>query len=97
MKKDLIDDIEAFTCLMYSKPRETSINTVRSGRLKKMVGVGAQLSSKSRVDLARLAPARVNIIPHIWRVNHRLATYNTYKRADRAIVEFPKPREDEQG
>ena len=46
MKKDLIDDIEAFTCLMYSKPRDKSINTVRSAMLKKMVGVDAQLCIK---------------------------------------------------
>ena len=36
---------------MYSKPREKSINTVRSVMLKKMLGVDAQLSSKSEVDL----------------------------------------------
>ena len=65
MNKDLIDDIEAFTCLMHSKPREKSINRVRSVMLKKMVGVHAQLSSKSGVDLARLPPARDNLIPHI--------------------------------
>ena len=95
MKKDVIDDIEAFTCLMHSKPRKTSINTsVRSVMLKKLVGVDAQLSSKSGVDLARLPPARDNLIPHIWRVNHSLATY---KRADQIIFEFPKPHEDEQG
>ena len=62
--------------------------------LKKMVGVDAQLLSKSKVDVARLPPARDNLIPHIWCVNHRLATY---KRADQAIVELPKPHEDEQG
>ena len=62
--------------------------------LKKMVGVYAQLSSKSVVDFARLSPARDNLSPHIWRVNHRLATY---KRVYQAIVEFPKPHEDEQG
>ena len=31
---------------------------------------------------------------HLSHVKHRLATY---KRADQAIVEFPMPREDEQG
>ena len=80
---------------MYYKPREKSIDTVRSVMLlKKMMGVDAQLSSNSGVDLTRLPPARYNLILHIWRVNHRLATY---KCADQAIVEFPKPHEDEQG
>ena len=89
-----MDDIEVFTCLMYAKPREKAINTVGSIMLKKMVGDDAQLSSKSKVDLALLPPARDNLIPHLWRVNHRLATY---KRADKAMFEFPKPHEDEQG
>ena len=62
--------------------------------LNKMVGVDAQLSSKSEVDLARLPPARYNLLLHIWRVNHRLATY---KRDDQTIFVFPKPHEDEQG
>ena len=87
MKKDLIDDIEAFTCLMTSNPREKSINTVRSVMLNKMVGVDAPLSSKSEVDFARLPPARYNLLLHIWRVNHRLATY---KRDDQTIFVFPK-------
>ena len=62
--------------------------------LKKMVGVDAQFSSKSEVDLARLPPARYNLIPHIWRVNYRLATYMW---DDQTIFKFPKPHEDEQG
>ena len=34
---EIIDELEAFTCLMYGYAREKSLNTVRSLMLKKMV------------------------------------------------------------
>ena len=69
------NDVEAFTCLMYGHDRERSINSVRSIMLKKMVGEDEQLTVKCKVDLSRLPPCRDNLVPHIWRVNYRLATY----------------------
>lgn len=94
IKKETIDDIEAFTCLMYGQPRVKSIDIVRSLMLKKMVGEDEELTTKSKVDLARLPPCKDNLVPHIYRVNHRLATY---KRADQGIFWCPKPHEPEQG
>lgn len=89
-----IDELEAFTCLIYGYPREVSVNTVRSLMLKKMVGEDARLTSKSKVDLSRLPPCKDNLIPHVQRVNHRLACY---KRADKAIFWRPKPYDPGQG
>ena len=83
VKPEVIDDIERFTCLMYGQARETSMNAVRSIMLKQMV-----------VDLSRLPPCRDSLVPHIYRVKHRLAYY---KRADKATFFSPKPYDPEQG
>ena len=90
----VMSDIEAFTCLMYGYAREKTVNGVRSLMLKKMVGEGDQLTTKSKVDLSRLPPCTDNLLPHIKRVNHRLAMY---KRADQALVGCPKPFDIGQG
>ena len=42
------------------------------------------LDSKSKVDLERLPPPKVCLIPHVQRANYRVACY---KRADEAIIE----------
>lgn len=62
--------------------------------LKKMVGENEKLTVKSKVDLSRLPPCRDSLIPHLQRVNHRLANY---KRADQAIFWSPNPFDDNQG
>jgi len=90
----MMDQIEAFTCLMYGYPREKSVDSVRAIMLKKMIGLDDQLSSKSKVDLSRLPPCRDNLLAHTHRVNHRLGIY---KRADQVIVDLPKPYDDCQG
>ena len=79
---------------MYGRAREKSVNVVRSIMLKQMVGEDEQLTTKSKVDLSRLPPCRDNLIPHIGRVNHRLAHY---KRADKATFLCPKPYDPGQG
>ena len=79
---------------MYGYAREKSLNTVRSLMLKKMVGEDARLTAKSKVDLSRLPPCRDNLVPHIQRVNHRLASY---KRAGQATFWRPKPHDPGQG
>lgn len=90
----VMDDIEAFTCLMYGQTREKSVNAVRGIMLKKMVGEDKQLTTKSKVDLSRLPPCRDNLIPHIGHVNHRLAVY---KRADKPVIWCPKSYDPGQG
>ena len=79
---------------MYGYSRQKSIDTVRGIMLRKMVGEDEQLTTKSKIDLFRLPPCRDNLIPHISRVNHRLAIY---KRADIPIFWSPKPYDPGQG
>uniref|UniRef100_UPI00358E566E uncharacterized protein n=1 Tax=Myxine glutinosa TaxID=7769 RepID=UPI00358E566E len=84
--------LEKFTCVMYGQSRESSVDIVRAKLLRKMVGEDKTLTSKSKVDLARLPPCQSALKPHIQRVNHRVALY---KRADQPIIEKPKPYEEQ--
>lgn len=83
-----MDQVEAFTGLMYGQARKKSVNAVRSIMLKKRVGEDEQLTTKSKVDLSRLPPCTDNIVSHIGHVNHHLANY---KRADKTIFWSPMP------
>ena len=73
---------------MYGHTKETSVNAVRTIMLKQKIGDDETLNLKSRVDLSRLPSCKNSLIPHIYRVNHRIAHY---KRASNAIFESPKP------
>ena len=79
---------------MYGYSKETSVNVVRSKILKKMVGEDNDLTKESKVDLSHLPPCQDSLLPHIYRVNHRVATY---KRANVPILEKPKPNDENQG
>ena len=72
---DVLKEVEKFTCLMYGQSRETSVDGARVKLLRKMVGDGEKLTSKSKVDLGRLPPCYSALKPHIQRVNHRVALY----------------------
>uniref|UniRef100_UPI00358E00C9 uncharacterized protein isoform X5 n=1 Tax=Myxine glutinosa TaxID=7769 RepID=UPI00358E00C9 len=85
---ELQQEMESFTCIMYGQARMTSVDAVRVKMLKIMVGADKVLDSKSKVDLERLPPPKVCLIPHVQRANYRVAFY---KRADEAIIESPKP------
>ena len=91
---DISSNIEAFTCLKFGYSREKRINAVRAKILRKMVGEDNQLTIKSKINLSRLRPAEDNLKPHIYCVNHRVATYN---RASEPIYWTPKPWEESQG
>ena len=79
---------------MYGYAKDTSINLVRAKMLKKMVGEDNDLTKESKIDLSKLPPCHNSLIPHINRVNHRVASY---KRANVPIFEKPKPNDANQG
>ena len=87
-------EIEAFTCLMYGYSQIQSVDAVRAKMLRKMVGADEVLSLHSKVDLERLPPPEVCLIPHVQRCNYRVACY---KRADQPIFERPKPYDQGMG
>ena len=79
---------------MYGQDREKSVDAVRCVMLMKMVGDDKHLTIKSKVDFVRLPPCHDRLIPHIERVNHRLANY---KRAATPVFWCPKPYNPGQG
>ena len=79
---------------MYGQNRESSMDGLRAKPLRKIVGEDEKLTSKPKVELARLPPCHPTLKPHLQRVNHRVAFY---KRADESILEKPNPYDDGQG
>ena len=59
-----------------------------------MVGDDPTPNSNSNIDLAGLPPGFSNLLPHIYRFNHRLAFY---EQADEPFIEAPNPYDDKQG
>ena len=88
--EDVSEELESFTCVLYGQGRDTSVNALRCKMLKKMIGEEATLNIKSKVDLARLPPCKDSLIPHIQRVNYRVACY---KRAAQPNFSRPKPHD----
>ena len=60
---------------MYGQAQDTSVNMVQEKVNKKMVGEDESLTIKSKIDLAHLSQCYKSIIPHVGRVNYRLAIY----------------------
>ena len=85
-------EIEDFACIMYGYSKETSVNVVRSKILQKMVGENNGLTKKSKVDLPQLPPFQDSLLPYIYKVNHRVASY---KRANVPILEKPKADDED--
>ena len=59
-----------------------------------MVGADKVLDSNSKVDLERLPPPKVCLIPHVQQANFRVACY---KRVGQPILERPKPYDQDMG
>ena len=94
VKPEVMTALESFTCVMYGQPKEKYINVVRGKLLRNMVGENEALTIKSKVDLSKLPPCKDNLVPHINRVNHRIAHF---KRADQPSFWHPAPTDREQG
>ena len=69
----------------------TSVDKLRTKMLRKMVGEDNKLTSKSKVDLARLPPYQAALYLHNQRVNDRAAIY---RQANEAIMEKTTPYEE---
>ena len=69
VKPHVLKQLKQFTCLMYKRSHESSVDVVRAKLLRKMVGKGNKLTSESKVNLAGLSPCYSALKPHIHRVN----------------------------
>ena len=65
MTKELQQEIESFTCIMYGYTQMKSVDVEGSKILQKMVGADNILDSKFKVDLEGLPPYKVCLISHI--------------------------------
>ena len=74
--------------------KEKNINAVRGKLLRHMAGENEVLTMRSKVDLSKLPPCKDNLVPHIHRVNHRIAHF---KQAVQPSFWHPKPTDPEQG
>ena len=90
----VIQQLQQFTCVMYGNNREPSVNHLRLQLLRKEVGEDEHLTLKSAVDLSLLPPCYSALVPHLQRVNHRVALF---KCAHVSILEKPEPFEVGQG
>ena len=61
VQEELYSTLEEFTCVMYGNTHNKSINELRVLMLRKMVGEGDMLSSKSKVDFFH--HARIHCLP----------------------------------
>ena len=88
LSEDVIKHLERFTCEMYGYPKLSSINSIRSAMIRKMVGEAETINQSSKIDLSELPPCRRSLIPHIQRVNYRAAQW---KRSHIHQIELPPP------
>ena len=86
--------LEQFTCLIHWQSQESSVDIVCTKLHGKMFGEDQKLTSRSKVDLARLPHCLVALRPHIQLVNQRAALYNWVNEAN---LEKPYPYDDGQG
>ena len=75
---------------MYGYSQIKSVDVVRAKMLQKMVGADEVLNIHFKVDIERLPPPKVCLIPHIQRCNYRVVCY---KRADQPMFEKHKPHD----
>ena len=94
LKCHMLKQLEEFTCLMYEQNRESSMDALRAKFLSKIVVEDEKLTSKSKIDLARLPPCHSALKPHLHRLKHHVALY---KLADEVILAKLKPYDDGQG
>jgi len=75
LEEQFISELEEFTCIMYGYQRVKSVNTVQALMLKKMVGKNELIKTASKIDLSKLPPCKHSLVPHICRVNYRVAQW----------------------
>ena len=89
--QETIAEIEEFTCFMYGYPHIKNIDKVRSVKIRKMTGgKDVTLKTVKKVDMSKLPPCRRSLLPHIRRVNYRVAQW---KRSHLLAPAIPTPSE----
>uniref|UniRef100_UPI00358E53D5 uncharacterized protein n=3 Tax=Myxine glutinosa TaxID=7769 RepID=UPI00358E53D5 len=79
----LLDDLEAFTCAIYGRPRVLKVDDLRLLRINELCARDEILTPSQNIDMATLPPCRRSLLQHIARVNYQVGIW---KRAH-----IPKP------
>ena len=88
VEPDVLGDLEAFTCVMYSQAWQKNQSTLYAVDCWRDWWGGWDAHHEKQVDLSRLPPCKAKLVPHRSRVTYRLALY---KRAATPISGAPSP------
>jgi len=75
INEDLINDLEDFTCAIYSRARVHKVDELRHIRIKELYAREDQLHPSKNVDLGSLPPCRRSLEQHIRRVNYQVGIW----------------------
>jgi len=68
--EDLIQEAEKCVCVMYGKPKLTSVVKLRFLLLKAKLGDDVSPKPKQEIDFSKVPPSTVRLLEHLKRVNH---------------------------
>ena len=84
---DLLDDLDAFTCALYGKPRTKSVNDMRLMMMNDLCAKNEDYLTRSKkVDMSSLPPCKKSLDQHVRRVNFKVGIW---KRAHIARPDIP--------
>ena len=86
VNKEMIQDLEAFTCTLYGYPRYKSIDALRHDMLKRKCNGNSKLDPSKAIDLASLPPCGKTLLQHIRRSNLQSGVW---RRALENFLEVP--------
>jgi hypothetical protein len=72
--EDLIDELEALTCVLYSKPRFKSVDALRYFLIQEKCD-DQPISADRNIDIGTLPPCRKCLEQHIRRVNYQVGIW----------------------
>ena len=73
--RDLMDDLDKFTCTLYGKSRVQHVDVLRVLKINERYGKDNELSHSSIFDLATLPPCRRNLEQNIKRVSYQIGIW----------------------
>ena len=86
--EDLLDELEVFTCFMYSHQRFQHVNSLRHHMLKEKCGEDG-VSANVNIDLSTLPPCCRTLKQHCLRANFQACIW---KRSHEATPDVPLPQ-----
>ena len=86
----LLDELQAFTCVIYGRPKFMLVDSLRYYMLQEKCSGEQTINSKVNIDLASFPPCYKSLKQHARRANFQTAIW---KRAHAPTPDIPKPNE----